>query len=331
LSNHSNFTSDNALSGITLLVFSLFLFSLQDITIKYFSDQYSVLQIVFIRGVIATALMMLAVKIIEGHFYQASHRPWLTLSRGLLGFTSYTTYYLAVASMPLAEVVAIVFSAPLFVTAMSAIILREQVGLRRWGAVIAGFIGVLIIVGPSGQFSNLSVLLSFTAAITYASQTIITKRLSTHDKPLTIALNTMIVFTAASAMLGLMLAGNIISISSSHPSLLFFTRDWFQPETLDLALMIFLGFNGALAFFCMAKAYCVAPASTIAPFEYTYIFWAVIFGYLFWSEIPEPTTMIGISILISSSIYIWSRERRIQKEYLSPRINEANEPLKLKT
>jgi drug/metabolite transporter (DMT)-like permease len=81
----------------------------------------------------------------------------------------------------------------------------------------------------------------------------------------------------------------------------------------------------------MAKAYCVAPASTIAPFEYTYIFWAVIFGYLFWSEIPEPTTLIGISILISSSIYIWSRERRIQKQTLRLYLNKANEPLHLKT
>jgi S-adenosylmethionine uptake transporter len=328
LSGQNNFSSDNALSGITLLVFALFLFSLQDMTIKYFSDQYSVLQIVFIRGVIATTLMALAAKFIEGRFFPGSQKPWLTLSRGLLGFTSYTTYYLAVASMPLAEVVAIVFSAPLFVTAMSAIILREQVGPRRWAAVCAGFVGVLIIVGPSGQFHNLAVLLSFIAAITYALQTIITRKLGSHDKPLSIALNAMIVFTGASAILSLMLSANIISVTSSHPSLLFFARDWTQPETLDLALMIFLGFNGALAFFCMSKAYCVAPASTVAPFEYTYIIWAVIFGYLFWSEMPEPMTMIGISILIGSSIYIWDRERKIQKQVRPEPSIPTNELLK---
>ena len=330
MSGHSNLSSDNALSGITLLVFSLFLFSLQDITIKFFSDQYSVLQIVFIRGVIATILMALAAKIIEGRLFLASQRPWLALSRGLLGFTSYTTYYLAVASMPLAEVVAIVFSAPLFVTAMSAIFLHEQVGPRRWAAVVAGFAGVLIIVGPSGQFSSLPVLLAFAAAITYASQTTITRYLGSHDKPLSIALNTMIVFTGASATLSLMLASNVISISSSHASLLFLTRDWSLPGTLDFALMIFLGFNGALAFFCMSKAYCVAPASTITPFEYTYIFWAVIFGYLFWSEIPEPTTLIGISILITSSIYIWSREHGMLKQRLKLQTNETYELLNQK-
>jgi len=95
-------------------------------------------------------------------------------------------------------------------------------------------------------------------------------------------------------------------------------------------LMIFLGFNGALAFFCMSKAYCVAPASTITPFEYTYIFWAVIFGYLFWSEIPEPTTLIGISILITSSIYIWSRERGMLKQRLRFQTNETYELLNQK-
>jgi S-adenosylmethionine uptake transporter len=310
---HNALARDNTVSGIFLLVFALFLFSLQDMVIKYFSDQYSVLQIVFIRGVIAIVLMMLAAKFIEGQITLISRRPFLALSRGLLGFTSYTTYYLAVASMPLAEVVAIVFSAPLFVTAMSAVLLREQVGMRRWSAVIAGFIGVLIIVGPSGQFSNLSVILSFTAAITYASQTIITRYLGSHDKPLTIALNTMIVFTSASAILSLMLYGDVIVLNSNHASLLFFTRDWAQPGSFDLALMIFLGFNAALAFYCMSKAYCVAQASAIAPFEYTYIFWAVIFGYLFWSEVPSPLTMIGISILISSSVYIWNRERSLKK------------------
>ena len=315
---HSNVSSDNALNGISLLVFALLLFSLQDVVIKHFSDQYSVLQIVFVRGVIATFLMAIAAKYVLGQAFPLSQRPWLSIARGLLGFTSYTTYYLAVASMPLAEVVAIVFSAPLFVTAMSAILLREQVGVRRWSAVFAGFIGVLIIVGPSGQFSSLSVLLSITAAITYASQTIITRYLSFHDQPLVIALNAMLVFTCASAILSLLLASNIISIDSSHPSLLFFSREWSQPETLDLGLMIFLGCNGALAFFCMSKAYCVAPASTIAPFEYTYLFWAAIFGYLIWSEVPSTTTLTGIAILISSSIYIWSRERNLQKKFFKP-------------
>ena len=282
--------------------------------IKYFSDQYSVLLIVFIRGVIAAILLLLAMRFIKARISLVSRRPYLALARGLLGFISYITYYLAVASLPLAEVVAIVFSAPLFVTAMSALLLKEQVGLRRWLAVLTGFIGVLIIVGPSGQFTSLAVWLAFAAAITYASYTVITRYLSWHDHPLTIAFNTTIVFTLASGILSLMLAGGIIVITSQHPSMVFLARDWTMPESLHLGLMIFLGFNGALGFYCMAKAYCVAQASAIAPFEYTYVLWAIIFGYLFWSEIPRSTTLIGVLVLIGSSLYIWHRERNLQSE-----------------
>ncbi len=316
---------DDPITGISLLVFSLFLFSLQDVVIKYFSDQYSVLLIVFVRGIIAASLMLLAMRLIKTRISLISRRPYLALARGLLGFSSYTTYYLAIASLPLAEVVAIAFTAPLFVTAMSALLLKEQVGLRRWLAVSTGFIGVLIIVGPSGQLSSLAVLLAFSAAITYASQTIITRYLSWHDNPLTIAFNATVVFTLASGILGLLLASGVIAVTSQHPSLVFLARDWTMPESLDLGLMIFLGFNGAVGFYCMGKAYCVAPASAISPFEYTYVLWAIIFGYLFWSEIPSSTTLIGVLLLISSSLYIWHRERKLRRESSSSEVsvNEA--------
>ena len=323
MSIFSNSSHENPLSGILLLVFALFLFSLQDMAIKYFSDQYSVLQIVFIRGVIAVSLMWLVARQIAESEQLASRRPYLALLRGLLGFCSYTTYYLAVAALPLAEVVAIVFSAPLFVTAMSALILREKVGLRRWSAVFAGFVGVLIIVGPVGEFSNLAVILAFIASISYASQTIITRYLAAHDTPLSIAFNALIVFTGASAILSLTMAGGFISITSTHPSMVFLARDWVLPGAFDLSLMIFIGFNGAVAFYCMSKAYCVAQASTIAPFEFTYVVWAVVFGYLFWSEIPRTTTLVGLLILIGSSVYIWDRERRMQRREVYVQLNES--------
>jgi len=323
MSIFSNSSGENTNSGILLLVFALFLFSLQDIIIKYFSDQYSVLQIVFIRGAVAVCLMWLLARLGSGLKQLRSQRPLLALTRGFLGFCSYTTYYLAVASLPLAEVVAIVFTAPLFVTAMSALLLREKVGLRRWSAVLAGFVGVLIIVGPVGEFGNLAVILAFIASITYASQTIITRYLGAHDTPLSIAFNALMVFTVASALLSLTMMGGFISITSTHPSLVFFARDWVIPETVDLCLMIFLGLNGAIAFYCMSKAYCVAPASTIAPFEFTYIIWAVVFGYLLWSEIPRATTLVGLLILIGSSIYIWDRERKLQRREVNVQLNET--------
>ncbi len=219
---------------------------------------------------------------------------------------------LAVAAMPLAEVVSITFTMPLFVTAMSALLLGEKVGLRRWSAVVIGFVGVLVILSPSGEFNSLAVVFAFVAAITYASQTIITRFLGSHDHPLTIAFNATIVFTCASGILSLLMYSGMISISSQHPSLAFFGRDWVMPVNLDLVLMLVIGVIAAIGFYCLSRAYCSSEASAIAPFEFTYILWAVMFGYLFWNETPGPTTILGVLVLVSSSIYIWYRERQIQ-------------------
>lgn len=302
-----------SVGGAAILVFGLFLFSLQDIIIKFFSDQYSVLQIVFIRGVVSMVAIALMIRLFWRGTPFLSSRPGIALARGLFGFCSYLTYYLAVASMPLAEVVAIVFTMPLFVTAMSALLLGEKVGMRRWSAVLIGFLGVVVILSPEGEFNTLAVTLAFVASITYATQTTITRFLSSHDQPLTLAFNSILVFTCASAVLSLLLLGGIISVTSEHASLAFFARDWAMPEPMHLALMIFLGVNGAVGFYCLSKAYCTAEASAIAPFEYTYIIWAVVFGYLLWDEVPGVTTIIGIIILVLSSLYIWYRERQLEQ------------------
>lgn len=299
--------------GAAILVFGLFLFSIQDIIIKFFSDQYSVLQIVFIRGMVSMVVIAALIKLFMPGIAFISSRPRTAIARGLFGFTSYLTYYLAVAAMPLAEVVAIVFTMPLFVTAMSALILGEKVGVRRWTAVFVGFVGVLVILSPSGEFNSLAVVLAFIASITYATQTTITRFLSSHDEPLTLAFNSILVFTCASGILSLLLLGGIINVTSEHASLAFFSRDWVMPETPHLVLMVFLGVNGAAGFYCLSKAYCSSEASAIVPFEHTYIIWAIVFGYLFWNEVPEITTIVGVIILVSSSLYIWYRERELEQ------------------
>ncbi len=297
--------------GATILVFGLFLFSIQDVIIKYFSDDYSVLQIVYMRGIFAMVLLLLLFALMREQIPLVSKRPGLMLCRGLFGFSSYTCYYLAVAAMPLAEVVSITFTMPLFVTAMSAVILREKVGIRRWGAVVVGFAGVLIILSPQGEFNTLAVMFAFFAAITYATQTIFTRFLGSYDHPLTIAFNAIFIFTCVSGLLSLLLWSELLSVSSDHPSLAFFGRSWVMLGGIDLLLMLAIGVIAAVGFYCLSQAYCVSEASAIAPFEFTYILWAVMFGFLLWNETPGPTTFVGIAVLVGSSLYIWYRERKI--------------------
>ncbi len=170
-------------AGITTLVFGLFMLSFQDVIIKAFSDQYSVLQIVFIRCSVALVPIVIAILWISGWRGFVAYEPRLLLLRGLFGFLSYLGYYLAIAALPLAEVVTIVFSAPIFITVLSVVLLKEKVGARRWSAILVGFLGVVVVVGPSGQIADLAVILALLTALTYALMSIVTRYVGASDPP----------------------------------------------------------------------------------------------------------------------------------------------------
>ena len=306
-------TNDRALLGISLVVIGLSLFALQDMTMKYFSTRYSAIQIVFVRSLVAMVPITLMVLLSSGRQGLRSNKPGLSLLRGLLGFLSYIGYYLAIAALPLAEVVAIVFLAPIIVTMLSALLLREQVGWRRWLAVLMGFIGALVVVGPSGQLGNAAVGLACFAAVSYAGAIILTRYIAPYDQPWTITWYTTAVFAVGSIFAATLIFVMGWQPGSDNPSLQFMLRSWNWSLSIDLSLMIGIGLTFTVGMYCLTKAYCTAPASIVAPFEYTYILWAVLFGYLFWQEVPKPTTLLGISLLISSSLYIFYREYQLSQ------------------
>jgi drug/metabolite transporter (DMT)-like permease len=297
-------------AGAVIIVFGLFMFSFQDVIIKAFSDQYSVLQIVFIRCLVALVPIVIAVLWVTGWRGFVAYEPRLLLLRGLFGFLSYLGYYLAIAALPLAEVVTIVFSAPIFITVLSVVLLKEKVGARRWSAILVGFLGVIIVVGPRGQIADLAVILALLTTLTYALMSIVTRYVSGSDTPWTMSFYSVVVFILGSVVASLLVAVFGPVSNPEDPSLQFLLRPWVMPATADLLLMIFIGLNWAVGSYCLAKAYSVAPVSAVAPFEYTYIIWAVLFGYLIWSEVPAVTTWVGLALLISSSLYILQRELR---------------------
>lgn len=300
-------TQDNPVAGISAVVFGLFLFSLQDVVIKFFSDDYSVLQIVVIRGVGAVVLVGLVLYAVHGASGFAVRQPVMILHKGLLAFLSYLTYYMAIASLPLADVVTITFSAPILVTVMSALLLRENVGVRRWGAVLVGFIGVCIVAGPSGRIANVAVSFAALAALTYALSTVFARYIA-RDRPWTVTFYFSLAHLLGGVIVSLVVLAFGHLIQATHPSLQFLVRPWAADNLLDSIIMVALGVNAALGFYCLNKAYLSAPASKVAPFEYSYIIWAVLFGYLFWSEVPAATTVVGISLLVAGNLYILHRE-----------------------
>jgi len=305
-------------AGIALCVFGLFLFAVQDIAIKWLSGDYSVLQIVFIRGVVAVPLVFITVRLIGGRIRLRGGRPGLLITRGALGFLSYLAYYMAIAALPLVEVVTIVFVAPVLVTVMSAVVLKEAVGARRWTALAVGFGALVIVVGPSGDFRHLATILALLAAFTYACQNLLTRVIGASEEPWTVILYAMFAFIGGSVLASMLVAvfAPVLldsGAATDNPALQFLLRPWALPHPGDGLLMLFLGFNTALAFYCMARAYRETPVSVVAPFEYTYIIWAVLFGYLIWGETPRATSIVGVALLIASGFYIFRRELKLRR------------------
>ena len=299
--------------GIALNVIGLAVFAVQDVVIKLLSDEYSAFQIVFTRSLVAFVPTTLALYITLGSRGFATWQLPALLLRGLLLFISYTSYYLALAAIPLVDVVSIVFAAPLFVTALSVPLLGEQVDIRRWLGVLAGFGGVLIMVGPSGKILHPASLLALIAAMTYGLSIIMTRRVGGTESSWTMSFYTIVVFAVLSAVGSLIIHAFDLPVGT-NASYVFLTRPWVLPANDDMALMVLVGLVASAGFYCLTQAYRVAPVSIVAPFDYSYFIWAMLFGYVFWAELPSKMTVVGVSIVIASGIYILRRELTLQRQ-----------------
>lgn len=299
---------DRAGRGILLLVSGIFIFSIQDVIVRTVSGTYPVLEFVFVRSVFSV-LPVLALAVVDGGLPALRvRRPWLHVVRGILMLLAYTTYFLAVASAPLATVVAIFFSAPLILTALSALILRESVGIRRWGAVLVGFGGVLLILRPDDGIAFApGALIAVVSAGFYASAMIIARRLGKVDSGVSMVTTQTMAYLLLSGLAGLTMQGFDVG-PDTYPALSFLLRPWVMPTMFDLGLMAACGLIAAGGFYGLTQAYRLAPTSVVAPFEYTGMIWGIVWGFAFWQEVPGVSTWAGIAVIVGAGLYILRRE-----------------------
>jgi drug/metabolite transporter (DMT)-like permease len=296
------------LQGVGFLVLGMLIFSLQDVAVKWIGGDYPVLEIVTFRSVIALPLTLLFFRYEGGRGIPTTQRPKLEYIRGLFYFLSYTTHFMGLAALPLAEIAAIKFSGPLMITILSVVILGEMVGPRRWIALIVGFMGVLLIVRPGATF-NMGSIFILISALFYAINAILTRKLQTTDSSATMAYYSSLVYLAAT----LMLTPLVIAIGDfpeAHPSIAFLFQPWAMPSLLDLVIMSGLGLVWAGGMYCLARAYSVALASLVAPFEYLALPIHITWGFIIWYEIPTWLTLAGAFLTLGSGLYILYRERR---------------------
>ncbi|MEX3009608.1 DMT family transporter [Hoeflea sp. TYP-13] len=299
--------ADSPIQGIVLVAFGIGIFSLQDVIIRWIGSTYPAFEIVFLRGLIAMIPIGAMVYFSGGFSTLRVPHPWFNCLRGMLGLLSYTAYYMALVAMPIAEATAIFFVSPLIVTLFSALFLKETVGIRRWAAVIVGFAGVVVIMRPGAGLLNPVAVLPLLAALTYASSSIITRRIGKTQSGASLAFFAMAVFVLFSAISGALIGdGKFATIS--HPSIAFLLRSWTVPSLFDGLLILICGLIAAVGFFCLAQAYRIAPASVVAPFEFVAMPLAMFWGVLIWTEYPSSTTILGVVLIVGSGIYVLNRE-----------------------
>jgi drug/metabolite transporter (DMT)-like permease len=309
-------TSSNV-RGIVSLVLAMLIFSLQDIAVKWIGGDYSVLEIVVFRSLIALPCTFLFLRYEGQRGLPTTRQPGLEYIRGICLFLSFTAYMLGLAALPLADVAAIRNSGPLMITFLSVAWLGEKVGPRRWIALIVGFMGVLLIVQPGSGTFNLGSVFVLIATLFYAINVMITRKLQTTDSSATMAYYSSLVYLVVSVILA-PLAVLVGEVPDAHPSIAFLFRAWSLPTLLDWVIMSGLGLVWAGGMYFVARAYSLAPASVVAPFEYAPLLFNVIWGFLLWREVPTLITLAGAFLTVFSGIYILYREQvttRVELEY----------------
>src|SRR5512147_161843 len=233
-------TTNKNLLGVGSLVLAILIFSLQDIAVKWMGGSYPVLEIVILRTVIAMPATLFFFRMEGGKGLPTTKRYKLEFVRGLFYFLSYTTYFMGLAALPLAEIAAIRFSSPLIITLLSVILLKEKVDLQRWLALIVGFVGVLIIIQPGSASFNIGSIFILLSVLTYVFAALVTRRLQTTDSSATMSYYGSLVYM----VIAMVLAPVVIAIGpipNASPSIAFLFRSWSMPTLLDLLIMFGLG------------------------------------------------------------------------------------------
>ncbi len=270
-----------------------------DAMVKGLGGTYGSFQLMVFRSGVALVPVAVLIWHAGGLKVVRSSRPWLQALRVAIGFGSMFGFFYAFPRMPLVDAYAISFSAPLFMVALSVLILKEPVGWRRWTAVGVGFAGVLIMLDPWGIEFHAVSLIILAATFCYSLSTVMVRLLSRHDP------DVVTLFWFA-------IVGTVISLACAIP-------EWKWPPPMDWVWLLTLGLLGGFAQILITRAWRLAPAAVLAPFDYVSIILAVAFGYLWFKEQPSWTIWYGLPLVIGSGLYILHRERvRARERKKSP-------------
>jgi drug/metabolite transporter (DMT)-like permease len=301
----------SAAVGISCALGATVFFSLNDLSIKFLSDDYPLHQIVFVRAAVALLITLMIIMPLDGGWAALkTRRPMIHVVRGICVVVANSAFFAGIAAMPLADASAIFFVAPLFITGLSVLFLGEIVGVRRWLAIVVGLIGVVIVVRPTGAGFTAVALLPAIAALAYAGLQTMTRYTGMSERASTMSFYIQLTFLVVTGCLALVFGDGRFA-GSDNEAIEFFLRPWTTPPLTDGLIMLALGGVSACAGYLISQAYRGTNAGVVAPFEYTALLLAVFWGIVIWGEWPVWTTWFGILLIAGSGIYVALREAQL--------------------
>ena len=286
-----------ALAGIGFMLMALFLFALNSAAGKWLVAKYPVGEFMLIRSSFTLLFLSPFIWRAGRAAFANAPKPGVQVLRVVLASLEVAMFFWAVSYLPLADTTTFYLAGPIYVTALSVLLLRERVGWRRWTAVLIGFTGVVIALRPSSSSFTLPALIALAGSVTYALVMITTRVLrQTNDIMLmTTYFIGAVAFGVATVPFG-----------------------WVTPSAHDVLFLAGVGFANIVAQFCVIRSLKLASASVVVPYQYTLIVWSVVFGWLMFAELPDVYTVVGAAIIVVAGLYIFWREQAKAREATVP-------------
>lgn len=278
------------LRGIVLMLCAVGFFGVMDTLLKLLTSRYPPMQVSALRGAASLVLIVGTLLVMNRLRDLRAERPGMHVLRGLLMVAVMGGFLYAVRELSLADAYAIFLTAPLLVTAFAALFLREHVGWHRWTAIAVGMAGALYMLKPStSSFVTWGAVGALISAVAYALSAVLVRVLTKSETTSAVAVWSMSIMTAVSAAIA--------------------WKSWVAVSPSDWWIIAVIGVTGAIAQLLLIEAFRSAPASVIAPFEYTALLWGIAFDWLVWQVLPHSRVLIGGSIVVASGLYVIWRER----------------------
>ena len=281
-------TRDRVLAGILFTSLAYFLFTVHDAVVKLLVVAIPVWQVLFFRSltILAGCLVIGGRPLLTEAAYSPIFKPMFL--RSFLIMAAWLCFYTAARSLQLAELTTIYYAAPIIVTVLSVLVLKEKVPLARWGAVAIGFLGVFIACDPSNLGLSLPVLLVLAAASMWGLAIVLMRKIAQKDR----------------SIVQMVLSNSFFLVTTGLPLVYL----WHTPSLREIALLIGSGVLAGFAQFTLFEGMKRAPASVIAPFEYTAVVWSFLLGYLIWHDLPRNEVFVGAALIVGAGLIIVASE-----------------------